>query len=214
MSEPALVLVLFAYLLLYVFLVYRARRSLVGWSSSLLCLAPALYISWSIFGAAHDMDLIMELVESARNRTSPWKVNHQFNHLPGYPVLLVPIAWLGQADAAVGIATKVKLLNLAFLLWFGWLAGRAAFPHARDAVGRGVLFFSCHPLLVAVVLWHVQFEMPVLALLLCSMAFWQSFPSRRDATAGFVYGLAISVKHWPLLALPVLVSGPPKRILR
>ena len=214
MNELLLIVTLLVYLLLYVSLVYRAHSSRVGWLSSLLCLAPALYISWSIFGAVHDMNLVVELVESAKRGTSPWGVDHQFNHLPGFPVLLTPIAWMSQSDSAAGIATKVKVLNLGFLVWFGWMAGRAAFPDARDSNWRGVLYFSCHPLLVAVSLWHVQFEIPVLALLLCSMTYWQSPDTGKSAWGGLLYGLAVSVKHWPLLALPVLIHGSPEKIRR
>ncbi|HXJ85072.1 MAG TPA: glycosyltransferase family 87 protein [Candidatus Methylomirabilis sp.] len=214
MNEPVLLAALVVYLSLYVLLVYRAHFSRVNWLWSLACLAPAVYISWAIFGAAHDMNLIMELVEAARRGTSPWEVGHQFNHLPGYPILLTPMAWMSQSGSAAGIGTKVKLLNLGFLVWFGWIAGRVAFHGAVDSNWRGVLYFSCHPMLVAVVLWHVQFEMPVLALLLCSMTFWP--PSERGKTfwGGVLYGLAVSVKHWPLLALPVLICGTPKKILR
>lgn len=214
MNELALVVALLAYLLLYVFLVYHAHGSRVGWLSPLLCLAPALYISWSIFGATHDMTLIVELVESAKRGTSPWEVDRSFNHLPGYPVLLTPIAWMSQLGSAAAIATKVKLLNLGFLVWFGWMAGRVAFPDATDSNWRGLLYFSCHPLLVAIALWHVQFEIPVLPLLLLSMAYWQSSATVKSVGGGLLYGVAVSVKHWPLLALPVLIYGSPKKILR
>jgi hypothetical protein len=214
MTELSLVVMLLTYVSLYVLLVYRAHHAQVGWLSSLLCLAPALYIAWSILGAAHDMSLVLELVESAKRRTSPWAVDHQFNHLPGFPLLLMPIGWMTQSDSAHAIATKVKLLNLGFLVWFGWMAGRVAFPGARDSHWRGVLYFSCHPLLVAVSLWHVQFEIPVLALLLCSMGYWQSSAPGKHLVGGLLYGLAISVKHWPLLALPVLIYGSPQKALR
>ena len=214
MNEPVLLVTLVVYLSLYVLLVYRAHSSRVSWLWSLLCLAPALYISWAIFGASHDMDLVIELVDAARRGTSPWEVAHQFNHLPGYPVLLAPIAWMSQSDSAARIATKVKLLNLGFLVWFGWIAGRIAFPDAKDSNWRGVLYFSCHPILVAVVLWHVQFEMPALALLLCSMTYWHSSETGKAVWGGVLYGFAVSVKHWPLLALPALIYGTPKKILR
>ena len=209
-SELTLIAVLLAYLSLYVFLVLRAQVSRVGWTWPLLCLAPAAYISWSISGAVHDMRLVFELVESAKRGTSPWMVGHSFNHLPGYPLLLTPIAWMSRSDSG-GIGAMVKLLNLAFLAWFGWMAGRVAFPAATDSRWRGVLYFSCHPLLVAVALWHVQFEIPVLALLLCSMAYWQSPVPSRWRWGGVVYGLAVSVKHWPLLAVPVLVYPSPRK---
>ena len=214
MNESVIIVTLLTYVLLYVYLIYRAQHSQVGWLSPLLCLAPALYIAWSILGAAHDMSLVLELVESSRRATSPWNVDHQFNHLPGFPLLLTVVAWMSQSDSAHGIATKVKLLNLGFLVWFGWMAGRIAFPGARDSHWRGVLYFSCHPLLVAVSLWHVQFEIPVLAFLLLSMPYWQASETGKHVWGGLLYGLAVSVKHWPLLALPVLAYGPPRKILR
>jgi hypothetical protein len=180
----------------------------------MLCLAPALYISWSLFGAFHDMDLVIELVESTMRRTSPWLVGHQFNHLPGFPVLLAPIGWMSQSASPSAIATRVKLLNLGFLIWFGWIAGKTAFPDTSDSRWRGMLYFSCHPLLVAIGLWHVQFEIPVLAFVLFSMPYWQSSSTGKNLWGGFYYGVGVSVKHWPLLALPVLLSTSPRKTLR
>jgi hypothetical protein len=142
-NEPALAVLLAAYLLLYVLLVSRAHGSPVSWLSSVLCLAPAPYISWSIFGAAHDMDLVIELVESARQRTSPWLVAHGFNHLPGFPILLTPIGWMSASASPGAIATKVTLLNLGFLIWSGWIAGRVAFPDTSDSSSRSRPWPSC-----------------------------------------------------------------------
>ena len=134
MNESALVLPL-AYGLLYVALVYRAQGSRVGWLSSLLCLSPALYISYSTFGATHDGTLIVELVESAKRGTSPWEVSRSFDHPPGYPVLLTPIAWMSRYGEAAAFATKVKVLNLVFLVWFGWMGGEWHSPRPRTPTG-------------------------------------------------------------------------------
>jgi glycosyl transferase family 87 len=208
-KEIALSSAVGAYVLLYVFLIIRSHRSPVGWRWPLLCMAPAIYIGLSIFGAVYDMTFTVELAHHLRRRVSPWEMEHNFAYLPGYAVLLTPIAWVSQS--AAGIARGAKLLNLAFLIWFGLMAGGIAFPDAKDSRWRGALYFSCHPLLVAVSLWHGQFEIVVVTLLLLSVACWQSSPPDKSFRGDFVYGLAISVKHWPLLALPVLVYGLPRR---
>jgi hypothetical protein len=48
-----------------------------------------------------------------------------------------------------------------FLIWLGLTAGRIALREAKESKWRGALDFSCHPLLVAVSLWHDQFEIVV-----------------------------------------------------
>jgi hypothetical protein len=52
-----------------------------------------------------------------------------------------------------------KFLILGLLIWFGLMTGRIAFPETKDPEWRGALYFSYPPLLVAVSLWHGQFEM-------------------------------------------------------
>ncbi|MGH7412153.1 MAG: glycosyltransferase family 87 protein, partial [Candidatus Methylomirabilis sp.] len=200
------------YVSLYVFLVLRARRTSVGWTWPLLCMAPATYIAWSVFGAVYDMSFTVELVHVLKKRMSPWDMEHNFPYLPGYPVVLMPVVWMSQS--ADSIAMGAKSLNLAFLIWFGVMAGRIAFPKASDSTWRGALYFSCHPLLVAVSLWHGQFEIVVVTVLLLSMIYWQSARTDENVLGGFLYGLAVSVKHWPLLALPILICGPARRIPR
>jgi hypothetical protein len=143
---------------------------------------------------------------------SPWEMEHTFPYLPGYPVLLTPLAWSTASPAT--IARGAKLLNLAFLAWFGWTAGKTAFPDAEDARWRGLLYFSCHPLLVAVSLWHGQFEIVVVTFLFLAAVHWQSSATTGSLRGGFMYGLAVSVKHWPVLALPVLIHGLSRRMLR
>jgi glycosyl transferase family 87 len=212
LTEITLLSAFGAYVFLYGFLTYRSHRASVTWTWPLLCLAPAIYIGISVFGAVYDMSFTVELVNALKRRMSPWEMEHTFAYLPGYPVLLTPVAWI--AKSASGIAMGAKFLNLGFLIWFGLTAGRVAFPGAKDSKWRGALYFSCHPLLVAVSLWHGQFEIVVVALLLLSMAYWQSSATDKSLGGGFMYGLAVSVKHWPLLALPVLMDGLPRRFLR
>ncbi|MGH7410757.1 MAG: glycosyltransferase family 87 protein [Candidatus Methylomirabilis sp.] len=212
LNEIVLLLAFLAYAFLYVFLIHRSHGSPVTWTWPVLCMAPALYLGWSVFGAAYDMSFTVELVHFLKGRMSPWEIEHNFPYLPGYPVLLTPLAWMTQS--AAGIARGAKLVNLGFLIWFGLRAGRIAFPEAKDSTARGVLYFSCHPLLVAVSLWHGQFEIVVVSLLLLSMTFWLSSAKDTPFLGGFIYGLAVSVKHWPVLALPVLLSGPLRRIPR
>jgi len=212
LTEISLLSAFLAYVFLYGFLTHRSQSAPVGWTWPLLCMAPAIYIGLSVFGAAYDMSFTVELVNALKRRTSPWGMEHNFAYLPGYPVLLTPLAWITQS--AAGIALGAKFLNLGFLIWFGLMAGRIAFPDAKDSRWRGALYFSCHPLLVAVSLWHGQFEIVVVTLLLLSMIYWQSSATEKSFEGGFIYGLAVSVKHWPVLALPVLIYGPPRRISR
>jgi hypothetical protein len=212
LTEIILLSALLAYVFLYAFLTYRSHRASVGWTWPVLCMAPALYIGLSVFGAVYDMSFTVELVSVLKRGMSPWEMEHMFAYLPGYPVLLTPVAWITQSPAAIAMGAKV--LNLGFLIWFGLMAGRIAFPEAKDSAWRGALYFSCHPLLVAVSLWHGQFEIVVVTLLLLSMTSWQSSATDKSFGGGFSYGLAVSVKHWPVLVLPVLISGPPRRISR
>lgn len=212
LTEIILLSALLGYVFLYAFLTYRSHSASVGWTWPLLCMAPAMYIAWSVFGAVYDMSFTVELVNALKRRMSPWEMKHTFAYLPGYPVLLTSVAWMTQS--AAGVALAAKTLNLGFLVWFGLMAGRIAFPEARDSKWRGVLYFSCHPLLVAISLWHGQFEIVVVSLLLLSMGYWHSQATDQSLGAGFSYGLAVSVKHWPVLALPALVYGPPRRMSR
>jgi len=173
-------------------------------------MVPALYIALSVFGAVYDIYFTVELVGLLKSRASPWTMEHNFPYLPGYAVLLTPIAWVIQSSAS--IAKAAKLLNFGFLIWFGLIAGKIAFPGATDSRWRGVLYFSCHPLLVAISLWHGQFEIIVATLLLLSMVYWQASAKDGSLPGGLLYGLAVSVKHWPLLALPVVLCRPLRRV--
>jgi hypothetical protein len=77
-------------------------------------LAPAIYIALSVFGAVYDMSFTVELVNVLKRRMSPWEMKRYFAYLPGYPVLLKPVAWMTQS--ATGIAMGAKSLNLGSLI--------------------------------------------------------------------------------------------------
>jgi len=134
-----------------------------------------------------------------------------------HPYLPLQMYWMRAAQVmsiSSGLAFP-KVVRLLPIMADALIAGLVFFilqeKNGDRKAWQGAIFYALNPITVLVTSYHGQFDsIPTLLILLAWMS-WKRFSTRGDLFRGGVsatlLGLAILIKSWPILFLPVMLMN-------